>query len=177
MNRLSMLRRYRRTVLCIAICMLVCPITACRLINRNANPVTLSVRPAQDTAWLKVGPTAASFEIRIVVRNSSATPVYTQWCGTEAERLIQGTWQTVFKPNCLANDSPLPIAPGGSVTLPLLAYGTLEPAAWPKLDPRMRPGIYRAVVYLFTLDRGGHRTSIPESDERSSTFVVALQPK
>ena len=160
-------------VLRLTIWMIFAPLIACSVVTRNANPVPMSIRPAQDTAWLRVGPSAASFEIPIIVRNTSPTPVYTQWCGIKAERLIEGRWQTVFTPNCLANDSPVPISSGDSVTLTFLAYGTLETAAWPKLDPRMGPGMYRAVVYLFSIHRSGMRTTLPERDRRSSTFIVA----
>jgi len=148
-------------------------IAGCSFAGRTANPRSTFITPAEATAWLTVGESSASFEIPIIVRNASDATIYTEWCSVNAQRFIDGTWQTVFRASCLALSDPTPIPPGHSLTVTLHAFGRTELSAAPKLDPRMTPGLYRAIVYLFTVDGTGHRIDLPERERESSTFTVA----
>lgn len=146
------------------------PLTGCSIVNRiSGGPV--SIRPAQDTAWLTGPRRRPSFEIPIIVHNGSTRTVNTDWCVIRAERFTEGTWQLVFRPNCLLNSSPSVIHPGDSVTLQFVASAIIDPSAAEK----MSPGLYRAVVPLWTVDRSGTSVSLPEGERRSSNFIVAMK--
>ena len=77
----------------------------------------------------------------------------------------------VFRPNCLLNSSPSVLQPGDSVTLQFVASAVVDPSAADK----MTPGLYRAVVPVWTLDRNGKVELLPEGERRSSTFIVAMK--
>jgi hypothetical protein len=144
-------------------------LTACSFVTRMASPGAVSIRPAQDTAWLTGARTSPSFEIPLIVHNASSVTVNTDWCVIKAERFIEGTWQTVFHQNFLLNSSPSVLRPGDSVTLDFLPSAIIDPSAAQK----MTPGVYRAVVALWTVDRSGTPVNFPEPKRRSSTFIVA----
>lgn len=146
------------------------PLTGCSYVNRiSGGPV--SIRPTQDTAWLTGPRRRPSFEIPIVVHNASTATVNTDGCVIRAERFTEGAWQLVFRPNCLLSSSPSMIHPGDSVTIQFVASAIIDPSAAEK----MVPGLYRAVVPLWTVDRSGAPVSLPEGERRSSTFIVALK--
>ena len=138
-------------------------ITACTTINQIRTRGRVSVRPAQDTAWFGWRGSSSVFEIPIIVRNASAVPIYTEWCGITAEKLIGTKWQRMFTPTCLsASDGR--IRSGDSAVFDLVAFP-------PEL--RMTPGVYRAVVSLWWEDEVGNRLGLPEAKQRSSPFIVA----
>jgi hypothetical protein len=145
----------------------------CSSATQTMDSGLVSVRAGQDTAWLITTPNRASFEMPLIVRNRSTARVYTDECTIKAQRSIDGSWQTVFAPVCLANDSPIELFPGDSVVLRFIAYGTREPATEPQLDPRMTTGLYRAVISMWRADETGTRVSFSEQDRQSSNFVVA----
>jgi hypothetical protein len=145
-------------------------LTACSYVNRiSGGPV--SIRPAQDTAWLTGPRRSPSFEIPIVVRNASLATVNTDGCVIRAERFTDGIWELVFRPNCLRNSSPSIIHPGDSVTIQFVASAIADPSA----AGRMIPGLYRAVVPVWTLDQRGNPVSLPQGERMSSTFIVAMK--
>ena len=144
--------------------------TACSFVNTiSGGPV--SIRPAQDTAWLTGPRRSPSFEIPIVVHNASLATVNTDGCVIRAERFTDGIWELVFRPNCLRNSSPSVIHPGDSVTIQFVASAIADPSA----AERMVPGLYRAVVPVWTLDRSGNPVSLPQGERQSSTFIVAMK--
>jgi hypothetical protein len=146
------------------------PLTACSVVNRiSGGPV--SIRAAQDTAWLTGPRRSPSFEIPIIVHNGSTVTVNTDGCVIRAERFSEGIWELVFRPNCLLSSSPSAIQPGDSVTLQFVASAIVDPSAAEK----MTPGLYRAVVPLWTVDGSGTPVSLPEGERRSSTFIVAMK--
>ena len=157
------------------VCAAVIPMTACNHFTVMPTSDAISITPAQDTAWL-TGPNKASFEIPIVVRNAAPDAVYTYWCGIQAERLIDGTWQKAFTENCLAIDDRVPVPPGRSVVLTFLASAALN-AITPssKVGLRLAPGVYRAILPLWREDRGGNKGGLPEDKRRSATFIVAAR--
>ena len=146
------------------------PSTACTYVNRiSGGPV--SIRPAQDTAWLTGPRRSPSFQIPIVVHNASTATVNTDGCVIRAERFTEGVWELVFRPNCLRNSSPSVIHPGDSVTIQFVASAIVDPSA----AGRMIPGLYRAIVPVWTVDRSGAPTSLPQGERTSSTFIVAMK--
>jgi len=144
--------------------------TACSYVNRiSGGPV--SIRPAQDTAWLTGPRRSPSFEIPIVVHNASTATVNTDGCVIRAERFTDGVWQLAFRPNCLRNSSPSVIHPGDSVTIQFVTSAIADPSA----AERMIPGLYRAVVPVWTVDGSGNPVSLPQGERQSSTFIVAMK--
>jgi hypothetical protein len=145
-------------------------LTGCSVVNRISGG-SVSIRPAQDTAWLTGPRRGRSFEIPIVVHNASTATVNTDACVIRAERFGEGIWELVFRPNCLRNSSPSVIHPGASVTIQFAASAIADPSAAEK----MTPGLYRAVVPLWTVDKRGNPVSLPEGERQSSTFIVAMK--
>jgi hypothetical protein len=158
-----------------AACLVIWPLLACSSGTEVISPGSVSVRAAQDTAWLVVGSPRTSFELPVIVYNRSTVTIDTDECRIGAQRLIDGAWQTVFTPACLANNAPIALFPGDSVALRFLASATTEPGTTPQLDPRMTVGTYRAIVSLWWIDRNGARVSLPEAKSASSNFVVAIR--
>jgi hypothetical protein len=148
---------------------------ACSLVTRDAVTRSVSIRPAQDTAWLS-DRNGGSFEIPIVFRNASTDTLYTYWCGVKAEQLVEGSWRKVFTEDCLAISEPATVLPGHSISLTFYAVGAINTLTTPKTAPRLTPGIYRVVVLLWRGDRRYGQASLPEIQRRSSNFVVAIKP-
>ena len=157
-------------VLLVCFWVMTMSLTACSYVNRiSGGPV--SIRPAQDTAWLTGPRRSPSFEIPIVVHNASTATVNTDGCVIRAERFSEGLWELVFRPNCLRNSSPSVIHPGDSVTIQFVASAIADPSA----AERMIPGLYRVVVPVWTLDQNGNPVSLPQGERQSSTFIVAMK--
>jgi hypothetical protein len=114
-----------------AVGLIIGSISACSFLTGSARFGGVSVKPTQDTAWLTAR-YGGSFEIPLLIHNTSTDTLYAYWCGTRAERLIDGAWETVFIPNCLDVESPYPIPPGG-----------VAPFRWTLgglgIKPRLRP--------------------------------------
>jgi len=152
------------------LCLMVMPLIACSYVNRiSGGPV--SITPAQDTAWLTGPRRSPSFQIPIVVHNASLATVNTDACVIRAERFTDGIWELVFRPNCLRNSSPSVIHPGDSVTIQFFASALADPSAAGK----MIPGLYRAVVPVWTVDQKGNPVNLPQGERLSSTFIVAMK--
>lgn len=139
-------------------------------------PGPVSIRSAQDTAWLIAKRGGISFDVPILVRNRSPQVLHVGWCGIKAERLIVGKWETVFTPVCFVSNNVSAIQPGDSVLLDFFAYGLAAPNAVPPLNPRMTVGLYRAVVPIWSEDTDGNRLALPAVQRTSSTFIVARGP-
>jgi|SRR5450759_901106 hypothetical protein len=157
-----------------SIWVIVAPQLACSLVTRNAASRSVSIRPAQDTAWMTER-NGGSFEIPIVLQNASNDTLYTQWCGVKAERLVHGAWQKVYTQDCLAISSPTMVLPGHSVSLTFYIVGAVNTLATPKIAPRLTSGVYRVVVPLWRGDRRYGQVSLPETQCRSSDFIVAIK--
>ena len=71
--------------------MITMTLTACSFVN-SISGGSVSIKPAQDTAWLTGSRRSRSFEIPIVVHNGSSRTVNTDWCVIRAERFTEGAW-------------------------------------------------------------------------------------
>lgn len=103
---------------------------------------TLVIRSARDSVHLQRTADMTSFTVDVIIRNRGSRPLIVGGCGPEAQREINGQWQTVWSPVCVSAQASL-IAPGDSLTGALTIAGFTKPGIEPPLDPRMTAGIYR----------------------------------
>jgi hypothetical protein len=103
---------------------------------------TLVIRSAADSVRLQRTAEMTSFAVDVIIRNRGSRPMLVGGCGPEAQRKINGQWQTVWSPVCVSEQSSL-IAPGDSLTGALTIAGFTKPGIEPPLDPRMTAGTYR----------------------------------
>jgi hypothetical protein len=150
-------------------------IVACSFITQHTGYESVSVKAAQDTAWLS-SRSGGSFEIPIIVHNASRENLYTQWCGVKAERLIEGTWEKVYAQDCLDVDNSTTVAPGQSATVTFFVVGAINTIARPHVALRLTPGAYRVVIPLWREDRDRNQVGLRETQCRSTTFTVAIKP-
>jgi len=115
-------------------------------------PLRLTVRTVEDTVVLRRFPMATTFTVTAIARNDDSRTLLVAFCGTSAQRDIDGTWTTLFTPFC-ASQGLTPVVPGDSVVIPVQVTG-YSPAShtYPVLDPRMGPGRYRVVFGVFLGD-------------------------
>lgn len=115
-------------------------------------PLRLTVRTVEDTVVLRRFPMATTFTVTAIARNDDSRTLLVAFCGTAAQRDIDGTWTTLFTPSCISQGLT-PVAPGDSVVVPVQVTG-YSPASntYPVLDPRMGPGRYRVVFGVFLGD-------------------------
>lgn len=103
---------------------------------------TLLIRSARDSVRLQRTAEMTSFAVDVIIRNRGSRPMIVGGCGPEAQREINGQWQTVWSPVCVSEQASL-IAPGDSLTGTLTVAGFTKPGIEPPLDPRMTAGTYR----------------------------------
>ena len=137
----------------------------------NPRPVSLAVRPVEDTVMLQRQSDKTSFKVTAVLRNLDSRPLQVLHCGTEAQRQIEGRWVTVFVPVC-ALDASSRLAPGDSLVIPVEVFGFSAQNASPHLDPRMTSGRYRLRfgIGIGDFSLAGHSSLI--SPIASSPFTV-----
>ncbi len=116
--------------------------TSCGKGHSDNELTTTIVRLAQDSVPLQRTPDLTRFAVTAIVRNDGHVPVVFGGCGPEAQRNIDGQWQTVWTPMCLSPQHAS-ISPGDSLTLPITVAGFTVPGIEPLLDPRMVAGTYR----------------------------------
>jgi len=135
-------------------------------------PLRLTVRTVEDTVMLRRHPMATTFTVTVIARNDDSRPLWVAYCPTPAQRDIDGTWTTVFTPNCISQGLTL-IAPGDSVVVPVPVTG-YSPAlnTYPVLDPRMGPGRYRVVFGVFLGDPQNPRGLTVGQSQASTPFIV-----
>jgi hypothetical protein len=135
-------------------------------------PLRLTVRTVEDTVMLRRYPMATTFTVTVIARNDDSRPLWVAYCPTPAQRDIDGTWTTVFTPNCISQGLTL-IAPGDSVVVPVPVTG-YSPAlnTYPVLDPRMGPGRYRVVFGVFLGDPQNPRGLTVGQSHASTPFIV-----
>ena len=66
---------------------------------RRVMPGDLVIQLMPDTAWLDTR--KHYFQMPLNVYNNSRVPVTLGVCGIKAEKLVNGEWQNVFRPNCM----------------------------------------------------------------------------
>jgi len=103
---------------------------------------TVVIRSAADSVRLRRTAEMTSFAVDVIIRNRGSRPIIVGGCGPEAQREINGQWQTVWSPVCVSEQASL-IAPGDSLTGALTIAGFTKPGIEPPLDPRMTAGTYR----------------------------------
>jgi hypothetical protein len=129
---------------------------------------TLLVRSARDSVQLRRTADMTSFTVDVIIRNGGSRPIIVGGCGPEAQREINGQWQTIWQPVCVSPGFEL-IAPGDSVTAALTVAGFTRPGIEPQLDPRMTAGTYR-------LRFGVSVPSSPGNKPVSGTRVAITNP-
>ena len=131
---------------------------------RRVMPGDLVIQLMPDTAW--VDTRKHYFQMPLNVYNNSRVPVTLGVCGIKAEKLVNGEWQNVFRPNCMST-GPFTIEPNRGMNDLLEVYG--DPGFGWTLGPdiRMMPGTYRAVGYFGVYGQ-------PVEVVRSRTFTVAI---
>jgi hypothetical protein len=135
-------------------------------------PLRLTVRTVEDTVELRRYPMATTFTVTAIARNDDSRPLLVVFCPTPAQREIDGTWTTVFTPNCLSQGLT-EVAPGDSVVVPVPVTG-YSPGSntYPLLDPRMGPGRYRVVFAVFLGDPQNPRSLSAGQSRPSVPFIV-----
>ncbi len=129
------------------------------------------IRLVRDSVPLQRTADKVSFTVNVIIRNGGATSIDVGGCGPEAQREINGEWQTVWSPVCISRQSSL-IAPSDSLIQPLTVAGFTKPGIEPQLDPRMTAGKYRlrfGVTYFDTTNPTATRST---EFVGSSPFVV-----
>jgi len=103
---------------------------------------SLVIRSARDSVRLQRTAEMTSFAVDVIIRNRGSRPIIVGGCGPEAQREINGQWQTVWSPVCVSEQASL-IAPGDTLRGALTIAGFTKPGIEPRLDPRMTAGTYR----------------------------------
>ena len=103
---------------------------------------TTIIRFVQDSVPLQQTPDLTKFTVTSIIHNDGHRSVVFGGCGPEAQRNIDGQWQTIWTPIC-GSPQHASIAPGDSLTVPVTVAGFTVPGIEPPLDPRMVAGIYR----------------------------------
>lgn len=151
----------------------------CGCSTRSVRP-NVTVRAQDEIVRLERSSEVTAFTVTTVVTNDEASPIYISECSHRGQRLIDGTWTTLFVPSCVGVQEPTVIvAPGESLVVPVrVAAYTTTPPTIPMLDPRMVAGEYRI---LFTIGFGAPplgSTDPPSSQQNrleeiaSTTFIV-----
>jgi hypothetical protein len=135
-------------------------------------PLRLTVRTVEDTVALRRFPWATTFTVTAIARNDDSRTLLVAFCGTAAQRDIDGTWTTVFTPNCLSQGLT-PVAPGDSVVVPVPVTGYSPTShTYPVLDPRMGPGRYRVVFGVYLGEMQNQRNLSVGQTQPSVPFIV-----
>jgi hypothetical protein len=135
-------------------------------------PLRLTVRTVEDTVTLRRSTMVTAFTVTVIARNDDVRPLWVAYCPTPAQRDIDGTWTTVFTPNCISEGLTL-VRPRDSVVVPVPVTG-YSPAfhTFPVLDPRMGPGRYRVVFGVFLGDPQNPRGLTVGQAQPSTPFIV-----
>jgi hypothetical protein len=142
---------------------------------------TLVIRSVRDSVRLQRTPEMTSFAVDLIIRNRGSKPIVIGGCGPEAQREINGEWQTVWSPVCVSEGASL-LAPGDSLTSTLTIGGFTKPGIEPLLDPRMTAGTYRLRFGVSdpsssgTKPVSGTRVPTPYPMSGKSLGFVASQP-
>ena len=118
---------------------LVCSIAGCGI---RATTPAAEITVVPDTVALNSDSDATWFAAQARILNRGATPIYVNACGADAQRKIDDEWQTVWSPIC-GSTILSRVEPGAFLTVPITALGYRRNNSEPRLDPRMRGGVYR----------------------------------
>lgn len=132
---------------------------------------TTVVRLEADSVPLERAADVTLFKVTMLVRNDGHVPVVFGGCGPEAQRNIDGRWQTVWTPICLSMQYAS-IAPGDSLSIPVSVAAFTTPGMYPQIDPRMVAGSYRLRFGISYGDTGGPTSSRTLQPLDSPTFRV-----
>lgn len=132
----------------LASCVVAILHSAC-LGGSGVRPVNINVRP--DTVLIARTSDRISMKLTSVIRSNAENTLFYQPCGAYLERLVEGTWATVWTPTCLGAGPPTPIEPHDSATIDIdvLAFparGSDGTVRLPIADSRLAPGQYRVIV-------------------------------
>jgi hypothetical protein len=142
---------------------------------------TVIIRSARDSIRLQHTAEMTSFAVDVIIRNRGSRPIIVGGCGPEAQREVNGQWQTVWSPVCVSEQASF-IGPGDSSTSALTIAGFTKPGIEPRLDPRMTAGTYRLrfgvsdVSSSGTKPASGTRVATGYPVSRKSLGFVASQP-
>jgi hypothetical protein len=142
---------------------------------------TLVIRSLRDSVRLQRTPEMTSFAVDLIIHNRGSKPIIVGGCGPEAQREINGQWQTVWSPVCVSEQASL-LSPGDSLTGALTIAGFTKPGIEPPLDPRMTAGTYRLRFGVSdpptsgTKPVSGTRVATPYPMSGKSLGFVASQP-
>lgn len=107
--------------------------------GKDLRPVV--IRFVSDSVPLRRTAEMTAFTVTVIIRNGSNTPIVVGGCGPQAQKEINGGWQTVWSPACVSEQISS-IAPGDSLTGSVTVAG-FTTGMEPRLDPRMTVGMYR----------------------------------
>lgn len=131
------------------------------------------VRVTPDTVTIVRRTDGTGFYVTAIVRSENGKPFLAYLaCGQSAQRLIDGSWTTVWTPVCVTTgDAVASVAGRDSLVVGVNVFGFTDPAFAPRLDPRLQPGLYR-VAFLIGVDAGQSRTRSEVREAASAPFVV-----
>ncbi len=139
--------------------------------NSHSSPLQMAIRTAEDTVLLQRSLNASYFIVTAIVRNDDSRLLKVELCDIEAQRDVDGTWTTVFRPTCLTSGIT-PLASGDSVVVPVNVVGYTAPNIYPPLDPRMGPGRYRLLLGIALRDSQAPTASSIGRAQPSTPFIV-----
>jgi hypothetical protein len=130
---------------CIAALAIAVVYTACAA-SQPWDRVSLTV--TNEPVFLRYVPEGVGFDVTAMLVNNSSTPLIIGGsCVPDVQRNLEGSWQTVWFPICIGSAAQRPVAPGDSARVEAHVFGYTI-AREPKLDPRMKAGIYRLRIGL-----------------------------
>jgi hypothetical protein len=172
---------YRARSICAVLLAFVAAPGACAANHIDENLQTLEIQSASDSVPLRRGSDATSFAVEVLMRNRGPRALIVGSCGgPEAQRKIDGEWQTVWSPVCVSDQGTL-VAPRSSATRTLSVVGFTRLGIEPRLDPRMTAGVYRLRYVVSVPDSSTGTTSgqrVPVAYPRSgkSLGFIVSQP-